>query len=80
MDVEGLKTHDSEKEYHVDGGIKKEYKVEAEKVEVEKDEAEKVEAEKVEVEKVEAEKVDPEKVTSKSPSKSKGKVSNYYFV
>ena len=35
---------------------------------------------KVEAEKVEAEKVDPEKVSSKSPSKSKSKVSNFYFV
>ena len=70
LEEERLKKHDSEKEYYVDSEIKKKCKVEAEKVE----------AEKVEAEKVEAEKVDPEKVSSKSPSKSKGKVSNFYFV
>ena len=62
---------------------KKEYKVEAEKVEAEKVEAEKVEAkkveaEKVEAEKVEAEKVEAEKLASNSPSKGKGKVSNFF--
>ena len=35
-DVEGLKKYNSEKEYYVDGGIKKEYKFEAEKVDPEK--------------------------------------------
>ena len=65
LEEEGLKKHDSEKEYYVDSKIKKKCKVEAEKVEAEK---------------VDPEKVDPEKVSSKSPSKCKSKVSNFYFV
>jgi hypothetical protein len=65
MEVEGLKKQDSERGSYVDGGIKKEYKLEAEKVEAET---------------VEVEKVDPEKVASNSQSKSKGKVSKFYFV
>jgi hypothetical protein len=82
MEVEGLKKQDSKKEYYVDAGIKKEYKDEAEKVEAEKVEAEKVEAETVEAEKVEQGKVEAEKekVASNSPSKRKGKVSNFDFV